>query len=93
MSIVADSNVTIAQSGIVSGIFFSPELPSDLNLKRWMLIFARDQCVAMKEVWTLMEMKGVIRLLPIEERISILRDGIIAWKNPDVHNAERNGDN
>ena len=29
---------------------FSPELPSDLNLKRWMLIFAKDRCVAMKEV-------------------------------------------
>jgi hypothetical protein len=40
-----------------------------------------------------MEMKGVIRLLPIEERISILKDGTMAWKNPDVHNAERNGDN
>jgi hypothetical protein len=50
MSIVADSNVTIAQSGIVSGIFFSPELPSDLNLKRWILIFAGNRCVAMKEV-------------------------------------------
>ena len=40
-----------------------------------------------------MDLKGVIRLLPIEERVSILKDGTIAWKNPDVHDAERNGDN
>ena len=40
-----------------------------------------------------MDLKGVIRLLPIEERISILRDGIMAWKNPSVHSAERNDDN
>jgi hypothetical protein len=27
---------------------FSPELPSVLNLKRWMLIFAKNRCAAMK---------------------------------------------
>jgi hypothetical protein len=40
-----------------------------------------------------MDLKGFIRLLPIEERVSISKDGTIAWKNPSVHSAEQNDDN